>query len=76
EDTHVRVFSEGLRADADDALRRAQRRDGGENDSPSRNLSRWLATLAAQDSGKGLAVRQVWRADRMGRGGDHLPFED
>lgn len=76
EDTHVRVFSEGPRADADDALRRAQRRDGGENDSPSRNLSRWLATLAAQDSGKGLAVRQVWRADRMGRGGDHLPFED
>lgn len=75
EDAHVRVFSEGPRADADTALRTAQRRDGGENDSPSRNLSRWLAGLAAQD-GKGLAVRQVWRADRMGRGGDHLPFED
>ncbi|WP_408591582.1 M28 family peptidase [Novosphingobium sp.] len=75
EDAHVRVFSEGPRADASAALRAAQRRDGGENDSPSRNLSRWLATLAAQDA-KGLAVRQVWRADRMGRGGDHLPFED
>lgn len=72
---HVRVFSEGPRGDADDALRAAARRDGGENDSPSRNLSRWLARLAAADAG-GLAVRQVWRADRMGRGGDHLPFLD
>lgn len=75
DDTHVRVFSEGPRADADDALRKAQRRDGGENDSPSRNLSRWLAGLGQADAA-GLAVRQVWRADRMGRGGDHLPFED
>ena len=72
DDAHVRVFSEGLRADADDKLRAAIRRDGGENDSPSRNLSRWIAGLANAD----LAVRQVWRADRMGRGGDHLPFEE
>ena len=75
DDTHVRVFSEGLRADADDKLRAAIRRDGGENDSPSRNLSRWIAGLASADR-TGLAVRQVWRADRMGRGGDHLPFEE
>lgn len=72
DDTHVRVFSEGLRGDADDKLRGAIRRDGGENDSPSRNLSRWIAGLGDP----GFAVRQVWRADRMGRGGDHLPFED
>jgi hypothetical protein len=70
---HVRVFSEGPRADLDDAGRAAQRRDGGENDSPSRNLSRWLDNLAGGIEG-GLDVRQVWRADRMGRGGDHLPF--
>ncbi|MEO0033311.1 MAG: hypothetical protein RIS94_3069, partial [Pseudomonadota bacterium] len=44
-------------------------------DSPSRNLSRWLAGLGKADPA-GLEVRQVWRADRMGRGGDHLPFED
>jgi len=70
DDTHVRVFSEGPRADADDKTRAAARRFGGENDSPGRNLSRFVAGL--QESG--LAVRQVWRADRMGRGGDHLPF--
>jgi hypothetical protein len=75
EDSHVRVFSEGPRADATDPLRAAMRRNGGENDSPSRNISRWIAALAAQDA-KGLQVRQVWRADRMGRGGDHLPWED
>ena len=67
---HVRVFSEGPRADLDDKARAAQRRDGGENDSPSRNLSRFAAGL----DDPALAVRQIWRADRMGRGGDHLPY--
>lgn len=75
DDAHVRVLSEGLRADSTDALRAQMRRFGGENDSPSRNISRWLEGMAAQD-GAGLAVRQIWRADRMGRGGDQLPFSD
>lgn len=68
----VRVFSEGPRADLDDATRAAQRRFAGENDSPSRNLSRWVDTI----DGEALRVRPIWRADRMGRGGDHLPFLD
>ena len=72
DDKTVRVFSEGPRADGDDKLRAAARRFGGENDSPSRNLSRFVAGLAKPE----LAVRQIWRADRMGRGGDHLPFLD
>ncbi|WP_260047851.1 M28 family peptidase [Novosphingobium mangrovi (ex Huang et al. 2023)] len=73
DDTHVRVFSEGPRADATDKTRAAARRFGGENDSPGRNISRYVAALAGgvQDD---LAVRQIWRADRMGRGGDQLPF--
>ncbi len=70
---HVRVFSEGPRADLTDPLRAAQRREGGENDSPSRNLSRWIDSLAEQDEA-GLDVRQIWRVDRMGRGGDQIPF--
>ena len=72
DDAHVRVFSEGPRASADAELTKAQRLYGGENDSPSRNLSRFVAGLGDPS----LAVRQVWRADRMGRGGDHLPFEE
>ena len=70
---HLRVFSEGTRADADDATRAQMRSKGGGNDSPSRNLSRWLDTLAGAYP-EGLDVRQVWRSDRMGRGGDHIPF--
>jgi hypothetical protein len=80
---HVRVFSEGPRADAGEGARDALRSIGGENDSPSRNLSRWIAGLGGGPGagpgagiGVGLAVRQVWRADRMGRGGDHLPFQE
>ena len=75
DDAHVRVFSEGPRADGDDKLRAAVRRFGGENDSPGRNLSRFIAGLATADK-RGLAVRQVWRSDRMGRGGDQIPFLD
>ena len=70
---HVRVFSEGPRADLDDETRAAQRRNGGENDSPGRNLSRWLDGLA-EATPAGLDVRQIWRTDRMGRGGDQIPF--
>lgn len=72
---HLRVFSEGLRADSTERLRAQQRRFGGENDSPGRNLSRWLADLAAQYP-EGMQVRQIWRTDRMGRGGDQIPFLD
>jgi hypothetical protein len=69
----VRVFSEGPRADLTDRLRAAQTRFGGENDTPSRNLSRWVADLAGKHP-DGLQVRQIWRTDRMGRGGDQVPF--
>lgn len=73
DDANVRVFSEGLRWQGGDQLRGQVRAFGGENDSPSRNLSRWLATLAG-DLGLGLDVRQIWRNDRFGRGGDHTEF--
>jgi hypothetical protein len=67
---HVRVFSEGPRWQGGEALRPQQRSLGGENDSPSRNLSRYIDELAG-DMSLGLDVRQIWRNDRFGRGGDH-----
>lgn len=73
DDANIRVFSEGLRWQGGDQLRAAVRSQGGENDSPSRNLSRFLATLAG-DLSLGLDVRQIWRNDRFGRGGDHTEF--
>lgn len=70
---HVRVFSEGPRWQGREALAAQLRRLGGENDAPSRNLSRWLGSLADTLS-LGLKVRQVWRNDRYSRGGDHTEF--
>jgi hypothetical protein len=75
ETEHVRVFSEAGRADATEAYRASARREGGENDGPSRNLSRFIAGIAAQP-GAPIGVRQVWRADRFGRGGDQLPMQE
>jgi len=71
--THVRIFSEGPRWQGRAELAAQQRSLGGENDAPSRNISRFLDSLA--DRLKiGLDVRQVWRNDRFGRGGDHTEF--
>jgi len=71
--THVRIFSEGPRWQGRAELAAQQRSLGGENDAPSRNISRFLDSLA--DRLKiGLDVRQIWRTDRFSRGGDHIPF--
>ena len=73
DDAHVRVFSEGPRWQGREDLAARQRSLGGENDAPGRNLSRFLDTLA-DGLGIGLDVRQIWRNDRFGRGGDHTEF--
>ena len=71
--THARVLSEGPRSQGQVELMAATHSLGGENDAPSRNISRYLDSLA--DRLKiGLDVRQIWRTDRFGRGGDHIPF--
>src|SRR5690348_13071909 len=71
--THARVLSEGPRSQGETELSKQIHSLGGENDSPSRNISRFLDSLA--DRLKiGLDVRQIWRTDRFGRGGDHIPF--
>lgn len=68
---HVRVFSEGTKAveTAEQAARR--RYNGGEVDSPSRNLARFIDTLADRTI-NGLDVKLVYRTDRFGRGGDQV----
>jgi len=73
DDTHVRVLSEGPRLQAQGELADATHSLGGENDAPSRNISRFLDGLA-DNLNIGLDVRQIWRTDRFGRGGDHIPF--
>ncbi|KXN91527.1 hypothetical protein AN958_00549, partial [Leucoagaricus sp. SymC.cos] len=46
---------------------------GGENDSPARELGRFVAEVA-QNNGTGMEVQVIWRPDRFLRGGDHLSF--
>ncbi|HEY0310890.1 MAG TPA: M28 family peptidase [Allosphingosinicella sp.] len=73
DNTHVRIFSEGPRWQGHEELAARQRSLGGENDAPGRNISRWIDGLADRLN-IGLDVRQVWRNDRFGRGGDHSEF--
>jgi hypothetical protein len=69
----VRVFSEGVRSAESEAQSNARRSVGGEVDSPSRNLARYVDTLADQHL-KGFDVAMVYRRDRFGRGGDQVPM--
>jgi hypothetical protein len=67
----VRVFSEGLPAGV--AIARVNL-VGSENDSPSRELSRFIAEVASVYV-PNLTVRQIFRSDRFMRGGDQQSFQ-
>lgn len=69
----ARVFSEGTRANETEAEARTRRFTGGEVDSPSRNLARYIKSQADQYM-TNLNVMMVYRLDRFGRGGHHRPF--
>lgn len=71
--TRVRVFSEGTRSDETPAQAAYRRYHGGEVDSPSRNLARYMAALA-ETYLPDFRVQMVYRTDRYGRGGDQVPF--
>jgi hypothetical protein len=73
-DKQVRIFSEGPRWQGHEELAAQIRSLGGENDAPSRNLSRFLDGLAERIPELGIDVMQIWRNDRFGRGGDHTEF--
>lgn len=73
--TTARIFAEGTRQDetADDARRR--RFTGGEVDSPSRNLARYIDWMADRYI-PNLDTMVIYRLDRFARGGHHRPFND
>ena len=70
---NVRVFSEGVPSNETAAEATTRRSVGGENDSASRQLARFIKetqeTFLPQ-----FKVMLVYRRDRYGRGGDHIPF--
>ncbi len=69
----ARVFSEGTRDNETREEARERRFRGGEVDSPSRNLARYVKAMADQYM-TNLKVMMVYRLDRFGRGGHHRPF--
>jgi Zn-dependent M28 family amino/carboxypeptidase len=69
--THVRIFSEGTKAVETPGEADRRRYNGGEVDSPSRNLARYMEALSGRYVA-GLSVRMIYRTDRHGRGGDQV----
>jgi hypothetical protein len=71
----ARVFSEGTRDVETPEEARIRRFSGGEVDSPSRNIARFIDRQADKYI-PNLDVMMVYRLDRFGRGGHHRPFNE
>ncbi|HXD31567.1 MAG TPA: M28 family metallopeptidase [Pyrinomonadaceae bacterium] len=69
----VRVFSEGVPTNETEAEARTRRSVGGENDSASRQLARFIKDVGERYV-PSMKVWLIYRRDRYGRGGDHQPF--
>jgi len=72
----VRVFSEGIPAAATDADLRRIRSVGGENDSASRQLARYIYSVGETYDFGQFSPKLIFRRDRYLRGGDHSAFNE
>ena len=69
----VRVFSEGVPSNETEQQAGTRRSVGGENDSSSRQLGRYVKEQSDRYL-KNFKVWMIYRRDRYLRGGDHIPF--
>ncbi len=69
----VRLFSEGVPSNEKPEEATVRRGVGGENDSTSRQLARFIKEVGERYV-RGMRVTMVYRRDRYLRGGDHIPF--
>jgi Zn-dependent M28 family amino/carboxypeptidase len=74
-DGYVRVFSEGDKTGLTPQEAARRRTTGGEDDSPSRELARYIEQVAQQAT-PGFRAKLVFRTDRYGRSGDQVPMLD
>ncbi len=72
----VRVYSEGIPTASTDADLRRIRSVGGENDSVSRELARYVREVAQTYSFGQFMPKLMFRRDRYLRGGDHISFNE
>lgn len=73
--TTARIFAEGTRMDETEREETRRRYTGGEVDSPTRNVARYIDWVADRYI-PNLDTMVVYRLDRFGRGGHHRPFND
>ncbi|HKO36539.1 MAG TPA: M28 family metallopeptidase [Pyrinomonadaceae bacterium] len=69
----LRVFSEGVPSNETQQEATTRRSVGGENDSQSRQLARFIKEVTDRYV-PNMNVLMIYRRDRYGRGGDHQPF--
>lgn len=69
----LRVFSEGVPSNETTQEATTRRSVGGENDSQSRQLARFIKEVTERYV-PAMKVMMIYRRDRYGRGGDHQPF--
>jgi len=69
----LRVFAEGVPTDETASEANKRRSVGGENDSPARQLARFIHSVAEIPE-TGMHIKTVYRRDRFSRGGDHISF--
>ncbi|MFE6175403.1 M28 family metallopeptidase [Streptomyces sp. NPDC056464] len=69
----IRLFAEGVPSSETPEQAAIRRSVGGENDSATRQLARFVRDVADNDA-TGMRIRTIYRRDRYLRGGDHIPF--
>lgn len=69
----VRLFAEGVPTAETPQEAAIRRSVGGENDSPARQLARFVREVA-DNRETGMDIRVIYRRDRYLRGGDHIGF--
>jgi hypothetical protein len=69
----IRLFAEGVPSSETPEQAAIRRSVGGENDSATRQLARFVRDVAENDA-TGMRIRVIHRRDRYRRGGDHIPF--
>ncbi|MGP4024857.1 M28 family metallopeptidase [Actinomadura sp. 3N407] len=69
----LRLFAEGVPTAETPEEANVRRAVGGENDSPARQLARFVSSVAG-DHATGMRIRTIYRRDRYLRGGDHIGY--
>ncbi|KAL9025821.1 MAG: hypothetical protein Q9196_005423 [Gyalolechia fulgens] len=69
----IRLFAQGSPTTESAATARVRSTIGGENDSPARELARFVVGVAENNYTQ-MSIPVIYRLDRFLRGGDHRPF--